>query len=763
MSDDLNINDSNLNASQSTDKTSDDYVSKSRLENLKFKDPKLEDSKRRKEIFSVVPVLFLFIVLTWFQFRLFAISDTLPFYYAIFFFGLVNINLIIFLVLLFLIFRNLVKVYSETKIPIFGRTLKAKLIIAFFTFAFVPTFLMFLVSIFYINSSFDRWFALKGMGILDDSIQISELYYKNIKREGYFFSNIIFEKLQNQKLNQLLKNEIKNSLNETPVDAIEIYDLSNKNRWLEFVSSIHKIKLPEIDINEFKTRISPGLESSVSLDIPEGRLLRTLKISQDKNYLIVVNRIIPSFLVDQFNNIIEARDDYRGSTPFEFPLKTIYIITLVLMTLVILLGGTWFGLYLAGQLSASLELLGQATREIARGKYLPIEIRTGSYEVERLVKNFNLMSKKLQRSTEETALANFSLKSTLIQLEESKNYIQTVVENVSTCIITIDINDKVTFLNTAAKHFFKFRDLPYRILDHEIELPRIILELFEDLKVLSKNSTGLKTQEKRILVNNKPLNLNCGLSMLFDDKNNVSGYIFGFEDVTVLANAQRAEAWAEVATRVAHEIKNPLTPIKLSAERLQKKYPNIDPQTFEQCTQMIIQQVDLVKNLVNEFSHHARLPKLSLTQGSLNQLIQNNIWVYQQKLKTLDLKFSADESLPEFFFDSDQLKRIVINLLDNAVDACKSQQSPQIRLKTQLLPNKDQDLVRVEISDNGPGIDKEVESKLFQPNYTTKSSGTGLGLSIVKKMVEDHAGTIGLEQNLGVTTFYFIIPVKTQG
>ncbi len=738
-----------------------------------------EDKRRRREILSLVPVLFLFIILTWFQFRLFAISDTLPFYYAIFFFGLVNVNLIIFLVLLFLIFRNLVKVYSETKIPIFGRTLKAKLIIAFFTFAFVPTFLMFLVSIFYINSSFDRWFALKGMGILDDSIQISELYYKNVKREGYFFSNLVFEKIGNQKISTGVKNEIKNLLIDTPVDAVEIYDLTkapklikkeinsneqtkvNYERWLDYTADNSKMNIPEVSILEIEKIKKSGLDLSLSQDIIEGRLLRTLKISSDQKILIVINRLIPAFLVDQINNIIESRDDYRSSTPFEFPLKTIYIITLVLMTLVILLGGTWFGLYLAGQLSASLELLGQATREIARGKYLPIEISTGSYEVERLVKNFNLMSRKLQQSTDDAASANESLKSTLIKLEESKSYIETVVENVSTCIVTIDLQDHVTFLNRAAKQFFKVRDLKYTVSETEILLPNSIVDIFKELKISSAASAGPRTQEKRLLLNDKFINLNCALSILHDDKNEVTGYIFGFEDVTVLANAQRAEAWAEVATRVAHEIKNPLTPIKLSAERLQKKYPNIDPQTFEQCTQMIIQQVDLVKNLVNEFSYHARLPRLNLMKGSLNKLIKDNIWIYQQKLKTLEISFSPDDSLPDFFFDSDQLKRIIINLLDNAVDACKNEAVPKIWVKTKV--QLDHNQVDVEITDNGPGIDQDNESKIFQPNYTTKSSGTGLGLSIVKKMIEEHGGSIDLKQKEGLTSFNFALPLKPQG
>ncbi len=716
-----------------------------------------EVKRRRYETYSLVPIIIVFILLTWFQFRLFALSESLPFHYAIFFFGLVNVNLIIFLILLFLIFKNLVKIYSESKIPIFGKTLKAKLIIAFFTFAFVPTFLMFLVSIFYINSSFDRWFAIKGMGILDDSIQISELYYKNIKREGYYFANFVEQQMDGS-LNFKAKQNIKKSLQSSPIDSIEVYDLTSQKRWSDTLRSENKLQIPDISWSDIRKMRKPGYESTRSLDLKNNRILRTLRFSENDKYLIVANRFIPGFLVEQINNIIESRDDYRTSTPFEFPLKTIYLITLILMTLVILLGGTWFGLYLAGQLSASLEALSQATREIAKGKYEPIEMKTGSYEVERLVKNFNTMSKKLKKSTEDTVKANNSLTKTLVELQDSKTYTETILENISTAIVTINNNDQVTFLNRAANLFFKKNGLALEKLDGNDVLPASINEVYQYLKVrVFSQLESVQTLERRLVVDEtKSISLNCALSVLVDKDKEPVNFVFGFEDVTPLANAQRAEAWAEVATRVAHEIKNPLTPIKLSAERLQKKYPSMDAVTFEQCTQMIIQQVDIVKNLVNEFSYHARLPRLNLVKGSIHKIIEDNIWLYPQKIKKLNVEFRKDSLATDFFFDPDQMKRIIINLLDNAADACKQMSHPKICVQTKVIEEMEQ--IRVDISDNGPGIDEKSKGKIFKPNYTTKSSGTGLGLSIVRKMIEDHGGSIGVERLNDLTIFYFILP-----
>lgn len=730
-----------------------------------------EISRRKRELISLLPLLLVFVGLTWFQFRLFAISEQLPFYYAIFFFGLVNINLLIFLLLVYLIFRNLVKVYTESKIPLFGKTLRTKLMVAFFSFAFVPTALMFLVSIFYINSSFDRWFALKGMGILDDSIQVTELYYQNLKKESYFLASQVSKLLSSKPLSETTKQSLQTLASQSQADSLEVYDMDQKERWLtssNIKAAQASSSVPPIAWETLESQFKQGGEYSISEDIGaqqggvnSGRLIRSILSLQEEGKVIVVNKLIPFFLVEQMNSIIEARDDYRQLTPFEFPLKSIYIITLVLMTLVILSGGTWFGLYLAGQLSKSLESLGRATREIAKGKYRSIKIDSGSYEVDRLVANFNLMSQNIERSRTEADNANVTLKRALSQLQESSDNIQTVVEHISTAVIAIDSQEVITLVNKNAEDLLALNEAKIRGQKIEKVLSSTLYNVFFKLKNRIQNE-GLNylSIEEKIELLSRSLHLKCTVSCLYNDNGSVRGYVLTYDDISLIAKAQRVEAWTEVATRVAHEIKNPLTPIKLSAERLQKKFGTIEDPAFLESIKMIIQQVDIVKNLVNEFSYHARLPQLNLEKGSINDLVQENLWIYRHKVKNLNIDFKPDTTIPNFYFDHDQIKRVTINLLDNATDALEEVKEPKLFVQT--LGVNETQMVQVKIGDNGVGIPPELAKKVFEPNYTTKTTGTGLGLSIVKKMIEEHSGRIFVQREGEWTFLVFEIPYKSQ-
>jgi two-component system nitrogen regulation sensor histidine kinase NtrY len=248
------------------------------------------------------------------------------------------------------------------------------------------------------------------------------------------------------------------------------------------------------------------------------------------------------------------------------------------------------------------------------------------------------------------------------------------------------------------------------------------------------------------------------LSILLDEKGNDIGKILVFDDLTMLINAQRAAAWTEVARRIAHEIKNPLTPIKLSAQRLEKKFgAKIDDPAFSSCVNMIIKQTDDLKRLVNEFSNFARLPQSKPVVASLNTVINEALVLYKTAHREVQFHFDQDSQLPEFKFDPDQIKRVLINLLDNAVlavapplqgssgavqsSAAAREIGPgRVTIRTQyesLLK-----LVRVSVSDNGIGISDEDRDRVFEPYFSTKENGTGLGLSIVKRIVEDHNGFI---------------------
>ncbi|MCB0393782.1 MAG: GHKL domain-containing protein, partial [Bdellovibrionales bacterium] len=255
--------------------------------------------------------------------------------------------------------------------------------------------------------------------------------------------------------------------------------------------------------------------------------------------------------------------------------------------------------------------------------------------------------------------------------------------------------------------------------------------------------------------------LNFSVVRLNEEGESEKGLVFVFDDLTPLINAQRSAAWREVAKRIAHEIKNPLTPIKLSAQRLNKKFgESISDPAFESCTSTIIKQVDELKTLVNEFSQFARLPSARMKVDDFNALVRETIVLYETGHREIEFRFDPDDSLPNFFFDSEQLRRVISNLLENAVAAVEGVEKKVVQLSTRV--QKESQKVVLSVIDSGIGIPESMRARIFEPYITTKESGTGLGLSIVKKIVEEHQGTIKVVDLDGGTSMEVEIPIRTK-
>jgi two-component system nitrogen regulation sensor histidine kinase NtrY len=255
------------------------------------------------------------------------------------------------------------------------------------------------------------------------------------------------------------------------------------------------------------------------------------------------------------------------------------------------------------------------------------------------------------------------------------------------------------------------------------------------------HQVGTIQRELQLTVEGESLPIQLHLSVLKDEKNNEIGKVLVFDDLSMIVNAQRAEAWREVARRIAHEIKNPLTPIKLSAERLQRKFgAQIQDQAFSECTTMIIKQTDELKNLVNEFNQFARLPKSKMALGNLNKTVEEALVLYRSAHSQCNIIFAAEERLPEIKFDSEQMKRVISNLVDNALAAIPPDRKGRIEVSIKF--DSDLKIVTISVVDNGVGITAEHRNRVFEPYFSTKEGGTGLGLPIVKRIIEDHNGFI---------------------
>lgn len=694
-----------------------------------------EFRKRRREILLVLVVSFLFGLLTWFEIRLFATSQQLPFVHSIFFFGLVNFNIILLLLLLFMIFRNVVKVFVERQGKVFGSSLKAKLIAAFVAFSFIPTVLMFIISVFYINSSFDKWFSAKMAGVLKSSIEVTNAYYFNAKKKNYHFAHQIADVIRPLKNGKDIEKKVIQLRKEFSLDAVEYYPSLFGKRVVVSAEEDNVPTVPAVSLEFLQKGIKLQAEASIIHQFGDGNLVRVIVPVQEgaERGAIVVSSFLPLSLISKMNDISTAYDEFRDINPLEYPLKSIYLYILVLMTFVILLAATWFGFYLAKQLSVPIVQLGRATRRVAGGDYTPLEVKSGSEEINDLIASFNQMTVTLEKTLEE--------------LDQHARYTDTVLKNVSAGVISVDKTGMVTTINRHAAQLLRVD--PENFIGHPVR-DLLTLEYFRTFAELQKTMQDHKLEslqkELRLNVQGEAVPLQVNLSILKDEKGEEIGKILVFDDMTPIVNAQRAAAWTEVARRIAHEIKNPLTPIKLSAERLQRKFGGtITDPAFSECTTMIVKQVDGLKNLVNEFSNFARLPQARPVVASLNAVVEESLGLYRQAHPQIQFEFTSDATLPDFKFDPDQIKRVLVNLVDNSVSAVAKESQPSVKIAT--LYDKDIKTVRMTVADNGEGIPAADRSRIFEPYYSTKEGGTGLGLAIVKRIIEDHNGFIRATAN----------------
>ncbi len=698
--------------------------------------PLMEQKKRQREIFIAFLLSFLIVVFGWFEVRLWGVSHKLQ--NSIFFIGLVNFNIIILLLLLFLIFRNVVKVFVERQGKVFGSSLKAKLITSFVSFSTVPTVLMFIISIFYINFSFDKWFSVKMISILRSSLEVQQEYYFSAKKKNYHFAHEIASRVKPISEKSKIKDALKILRKDYALDAVEYYPSLFGGRISAVRSDDSFTGLsdfPAVSLDFLQKGIVDRVEGSTIHQFGDGNLVRVIVPLQSaqKNGAIVVSSFVPLSLISQMNDVSTAYNELQDVNPLEYPLKSIYMIILVLVTFVILLAATWFGFHLARQLAVPLVQLGLATRRVAGGDYAQLEIRSGSEEISTLISSFNQMTKNLEGS--ETSL------------KETVKYVEVVLANVSTGVISVDKNGKIQTINRQAGQLLKidpgvFIGRPVRDL--------LTLEYFRTFSEMLKTMQGNKIEsiqkEFKVNINGESVPLLMNLSILKDENGLEIGKILVFDDLTPIVNVQRAAAWTEVARRIAHEIKNPLTPIKLSAERLRKKFgETIKDPAFDECTLMIIRQTDDLKNLVNEFSQFARLPQSRPVVGSMNKVVEEALGLFRQAHNNYVFDLDLDSTLPDFKFDPDQIRRVLVNLIDNAVSASQKEIQPTIKLQTRY--ENDLRIARLIVIDNGEGSPSQDRQRIFEPYYSTKESGTGLGLAIVKRIVEDHNGFIRATSN----------------
>jgi len=416
-------------------------------------------------------------------------------------------------------------------------------------------------------------------------------------------------------------------------------------------------------------------------------------------------------------------------------------------------------------------MLKEDAKETARPENRPagdIRVLQQSFEsftvaTMKLQEAFSNLEIKFENLNRELEQKNRRLESIIAEKDEMRNYLETILENVAAGVIALDENNRITTINRFAEELLAIRPAAFLGKDFHAALPKqhaLIVESF--LNELLR--TGKATIERHLRVTirrGETLSLQVNVTRMIDDWQQPIGFVIVFDNLTHLEKAQRLAAWQEVARRIAHEIKNPLTPIQLSAQRLRKRYLHLiteDRDIFDQCTATIVNQVDEIKKLVSEFSDFARMPKLHKERKNLSKLVQEMVVLYQEAHKQLTITCRIAPDLPEFLFDAVQIKRVLINLLDNAVSVLGDGGAVAVSLGL----SEKADQARLEVADNGPGIPDEVKLRIFEPYFSTRKSGTGLGLAIAHTIVSEHGGFIRAYDNEPVGAVFAVeLPLDT--
>jgi two-component system nitrogen regulation sensor histidine kinase NtrY len=734
--------------------------------------PLAEIRKRKREGLIIAISLLLIVVLTWAEIQLAKLRAAVPIESKIFTFGLINIIILLIILLVYLVFRNIAKLLIERRQNAIGAKLRTKLVLAFVGLSLVPTMLLFFVSAGFITNSIQNWFSKQVETALDESMEVAQTYYKSSSTNALYYGRQLSEFIREQKLlNEenlpALKKLIPQKQNEYNLGVVEVFSSQRE----ELVRAAN----PKLPLGEFTNPSSEdiniglrGKELTRVNSVGKTDLIRGI-VPIHSNWnpkdvvgVVVVNYYVPYSLVSKMKEISSSYNEYRQLKILKNPIKTWYILTLFLITVVIVFLAIWFGVYLAKSLTIPIQELAEATRQVAEGN-LDVHLgETGTDEIGILITSFNIMTEDLKNHQLALKQTHEEIIRSNQELEQRRRYMETVLKNVTAGVISVNKEGALTTINTSAERLLhihagevlgkNFRDvLRSQHLD-------IVKGMLRDM-VMTKQDTISK--QVTISLKDVKLTLLLNLAVLKDENGEFIGTVVVFDDLTKLIKAQRMAAWREVARRIAHEIKNPLTPIQLSAQRLRKRYLarfGEDEMVFDECTDTIIKSVDELKTLVDEFSNFARMPAAEPTANNLNEIIREAQNLYQEAHRNIKFSFHADETLPLLQLDRDQIKRVLINLLENAVAAIDGE--GQICIESSY--NKELQMATCIVSDSGQGIAPEDRSRLFEPYFSTKKTGTGLGLAIVNSIITDHHGFIRVKDNFPKGTKFIIeLPVST--
>ena len=726
--------------------------------------PYITDDERQAKKKLIRWVIFFCLCLiplfAWFQGKLFEQNLELPVNSNIVIFALININVILLLLVLFLILRNLAELLFERKLNLLGSRLRTKLVISFLSLSLIPTILLFFVALQFVSSSVDYWFNASIEDSLQESLVLAQNLIQDSQKQAEVTGNDISVRLlqeananlEPEALSTFLKEMVARTPSVMQVGFTVILD-QNDLEVFESTPGLQGVLLPKIPVDLLQQVRTEEISRSIIQETSRGDLLRDIRRihigpGNENQAILCTSLLISQEKIDSMSMISKGIEDYRQLKYLKGPFKFWLLLILLIVTLLIIFAAIWFGIRIARSITEPVDKLAGATRRVAQGEFdFSLDTEESNDEIGVLVTSFNTMTANINSSNQKLAETHKALEESSIEADRRRRYTEIILQNVSAGVISLDDHGRITTINRFAEKLLRIDSSLYIGMSYRQALPlqyTLILDRFmEELFVTKKSSVE---QHLKVTIRRITLSLLINFTRLEDDDGTPLGFVLVFDNLTKLEKMQRMAAWREVAKRIAHEIKNPLTPIQLSAQRLRRKYPEIleaDDSVFDRCTKTIINQVEELKRLVSEFSQFARMPKINKSPADLVALAEDTLVLYQEAHKHISFSCTASNDLPQFNFDAEQIKRSIINLLDNAVAVLPDSGNIDIDLSVQ---PESQNVV-IKVVDNGPGISNENKLKLFEPYFSTKKSGTGLGLAIVSTIVSDHGGYIRVLDN----------------
>jgi len=682
-----------------------------------------------------------------------------------------TLSALIFLLLLaltYVLLRNVLKLYAERRLGALGSKFRTRMLVGALLLSVLPVIAQFGSAYILLNRSIDKWFSLPVEEVREDTeavaAMLSRYVAQNARAEAYGIASQpeVQRAFQSDNFAPVITEFRRHEATLQGGFALALLD--NELEASFAAPAAWALLRPQIPMEQVLAE-SPARFSWQGHEY----LLSSTPVGT--RGLIVVAMPLPAEFNETLHQIEASQQRYLQLARERKLVRRTYLFLLLLITASVLFAATWLALFVAKLVTRPVEALGEAMQEISDGKLdYRLEVSAAD-ELGDLVRSFNRMAAQLENSRRQIEASSRDLADANAAVEQRRRHIETILESIPTGVISLGADRTVTHVNSSFLRMFRHPDadksLPEGMVGGTLEkiLP---VEVVEDLQPLLRRADRMGTTTTQMEMTAQHARMNVAVTVAtLQHMTRRLGYVLVFEDLSDLLKAQKQAAWSEVARRVAHEIKNPLTPIALSAERIRRYLERgIAPddasvKVIDNCAQTIGSAVETVRTLVDEFSTLARFPAAHPHPEDVNKVVAGALAMFDGRLDGIMVRSALAPDLPKVSADGESLKRAIANLVDNAAEAMKDSLVREIHISTALVASKD--AVEIVVADSGHGVSQELKEKLFLPYFSTKQRGTGLGLAIVNRIVEEHQGSIRVEENSPVGARFIIeLPAVTE-